>query len=109
MPPRTSDTPPPEGHLVKIRRWLPAFNRPTLARLGWAPPGFTPGAAAPAPSASPPPPAAPATVAVAHTDAAPAAAALAPAAPAAPAPAAPKAKALNHSFQLQSTGWYCGP
>src|SRR5262249_56406441 len=41
--------------------------------------------------------------------AAAAGAARAPAARAAPAPAAPKAKALNHSFQLQSTGWYCGP
>jgi len=83
---------------TNIRRW---FSVPSLALAGLAATGFIAGFAGPAHAAS----AAPATAPVAHVASAPA-----PAAPAAPAPVpASAAKALNHSFQLQSTGWYCGP
>ena len=83
---------------TNIRRW---FSVPSLALAGLAATGFIAGFAGPAHATS----AAPATAPVAHVASAPA-----PAAPAAPAPVpASAAKALNHSFQLQSTGWYCGP
>ena len=84
---------------TNIRRFL---STPSLVLAGLAATGFIAGVAGPASAAS----AAPATAPVAHTvSSAPAAAAPAPGAPA-PVPAA---KALHHSFQLQSTGWYCGP
>jgi hypothetical protein len=91
---------------TNIRRW---FSAPTLALAGLAATGFIAGVAGPAHAAS----AAPATAPVAHAvSTAPAssahAAAPAPGKPGAPAPV-PSAKALHHSFQLQSTGWYCGP
>ena len=100
---------------TNIRRW---FSAPTLALAGLAATGFIAGVAGPAHAAS----AAPATAPVAHTMTVPAssvpassvhassvhAAAPAPGKPGAPAPV-PTAKALHHDFQLQSTGWWCGP
>ena len=88
---------------TNIRRW---FSVPTLALAGLAATGFIAGIAGPAHAAS----AAPAAAPVAHSvSTAPAAAHAAPVGkPAAPAPV-PSAKALHHSFQLQSTGWWCGP
>jgi hypothetical protein len=87
---------------TNIRRFL---STPSLALAGLAATGFIAGIAGiagPASAAS----AAPAAAPVAHTvSAAPAAAAPAPGAPA----PVPSSKALHHSFQLQSTGWYCGP
>ena len=92
---------------TNIRRW---FSAPTLALAGLAATGFIAGIAGPAHAAS----AAPATAPVAHAVTVPASApasaahAAAPAKPGAPAPV-PTAKALHHDFQLQSTGWWCGP
>jgi len=92
---------------TNIRRW---FSAPTLALAGLAATGFIAGIAGPAHAAS----AASATAPVAHAVTVPASApasaahAAAPAKPGAPAPL-PTAKALHHDFQLQSTGWWCGP
>ena len=91
---------------TNIRRW---FSAPTLALAGLAATGFIAGIAGPAHAAS----AAPAAAPVAHSvSTAPASAsaahAAAPGKPGAPAPV-PTAKALHHDFQLQSTGWWCGP
>jgi hypothetical protein len=95
-----------------VRRWLPTLTPRSLALAGLAAAGFVAGVAGPAAAASGHPStsaasagSAPATATVAHT----APAVPAPAAPAAPAPAAPASKSLPHSFQLQSTAWYCGP
>jgi len=96
---------------TNIRRW---FSAPTLALAGLAATGFIAGVAGPAHAASAAPAAAPVahSVSTAAVSTAPAASAHAgaPAAgqPGAPAPV-PSAKALHHSFQLQSTAWYCGP
>jgi hypothetical protein len=88
---------------TNIRRFL---STPSLALAGLAATGFIAGIAGPASAAS----AAPATAPVAHTvsSAASSAPAAANPAPGAPAPV-PSAKALHHSFQLQSTAWNCGP
>ena len=88
---------------TNIRRW---FSAPTLALAGLAATGFIAGVAGPAHAAS----AAPVAHAVTVPASAPASAAhaAAPAKPGAPAPV-PTAKALHHDFQLQSTGWWCGP
>ena len=91
---------------TNIRRWL---SPPSLALAGLAATGFIAGIAGPAHAASA---AAPVAHSVSTASSAPASAthAAAPAKgqPGAPAPV-PSAKALHHSFQLQSTGWYCGP
>ena len=63
-------------------------------------------AAAPAPAEAPPAQPAPAGAPAAP---APAPAAAPAPAPAAPAPAPPVEMGLPHSFELQSTGYYCGP
>jgi len=95
---------------TNIRRW---FSAPTLALAGLAAAGFIAGVAGPAHAAS----AAPVAHSVTTASTAPAsaaaassahAAAPAPGKPGAPAPV-PTAKALHHDFQLQSTGWWCGP
>jgi len=95
---------------TNIRRW---FSAPTLALAGLAAAGFIAGVAGPAHAAS----AAPVAHSVSTASTAPAsaaaassahAAAPAPGKPGAPAPV-PTAKALHHDFQLQSTGWWCGP
>ena len=95
---------------TNIRRW---FSAPTLALAGLAAAGFVAGVAGPAHAAS----AAPVAHSVSTASTAPAsaaaassahAAAPAPGKPGAPAPV-PTAKALHHDFQLQSTGWWCGP
>jgi Peptidase_C39 like family len=87
---------------TNIRRW---FSTPTLALAGLAATGFIAGVAGPASAAS----AAPATAPVAHSVSTVSAAHAAPVGkPGAPAPV-PSAKALHHDFQLQSTGWWCGP
>ena len=87
---------------TNIRRW---FSTPTLALAGLAATGFIAGVAGPASAAS----AAPATAPVAHSVSTVSAAHAAPVGkPGAPAPL-PSAKALHHDFQLQSTGWWCGP
>jgi len=88
---------------TNIRRW---FSAPTLALAGLAATGFIAGVAGPAHAAS----AAPATAPVAHTMTVTASSvhAAAPGKPGAPAPV-PTAKELHHDFQLQSTGWWCGP
>jgi len=92
---------------TNIRRWL---SPSSMALAGLAATGFIAGVAGPATAAS-------AAAPVAHSVSAPAAGtpahaapaqAAAPGKPGAPAPV-PSAKALHHSFQLQSTGWYCGP
>jgi hypothetical protein len=93
---------------VKLRRFVPALTRKNLLLAGLAATGFVAGVAGPAAAAS----ASPASTPAAHTVSSVHAAAAQPgqpAAPAAPVPAVPSAKALNHSFQLQSTAWYCGP
>jgi Peptidase_C39 like family len=109
-----------------VRRFIPTLNRSQLALAGLAAAGVVAGIAGPAAAAasahaptSAASTSAAATVPAAHTapagststgstSTASTVAHTAPA-PAAPAPAAPASKSVHYSFQLQSTGWYCGP